>query len=83
MTSSSDTRPCQPVLAHLEQRQDYYLWVVASCPFCGEHHTHGGGSLDGDPRKLLGGRVAHCSTGSGGVYELFDTTSLVCMEPIN
>lgn len=44
--------------------KDYELEVVC-CPFCGDHHYHGGG----DDRKnlILGSRCSHCG---GGEYEL-------------
>src|SRR5262245_40090053 len=44
----------------LKRGEDVWLWVIERCPFCGEEHVHGGGSLDGNPRRLLGYRVAHC-----------------------
>lgn len=30
------------------------------CPYCGEAHTHGGGSIDEDWRRFLGHRHSHC-----------------------
>jgi hypothetical protein len=47
--------------AGLARDRDVWLWIVNPCPLCGRKHTHGGGSLDGDPRRLLGHRVAHCT----------------------
>ncbi len=44
----------------LERQGDRYLWVVLCCPICGRRHEHGAGSVDGNPRDLLGHRVAHC-----------------------
>jgi len=38
-----------------------WLWIVPRCPLCGKQHQHGGGQLTGDPRGLLGHRVAHCT----------------------
>lgn len=46
-----------------------YLWRVDSCPLCGGSHTHGGGSLDGDPYALLGHRAAHCHSTRGYVLQ--------------
>lgn len=40
-----------------------FLWVVKCCPHCGKTHVHGGGPGDGDPRRLLTHRVAHCVEG--------------------
>ena len=31
------------------------------CPYCGEHHLHGGGEIGEDWRTHLGHRVSHCS----------------------
>jgi hypothetical protein len=47
-------------LARLKRMPDVYLWIVDRCPLCAKKHIHGGGSLDGDPRRLLSHRVAHC-----------------------
>jgi hypothetical protein len=45
-------------------RGPLWTWVVARCPYCGKRHVHGGHVLSdpgiGDPRRWLGGRVAHC-----------------------
>lgn len=38
-----------------------YQWLVLQCPYCGRRHWHGGGLVDGDPRKQLGFRVPHCT----------------------
>jgi hypothetical protein len=46
--------------ARLSRQGDVWLWVVARCPVCGQRHVHGGGTIAGDPRELLGHRVAHC-----------------------
>jgi hypothetical protein len=40
--------------------REVWSWVVPCCPLCGREHWHGGGELGGDPRRLLGHRVAHC-----------------------
>ena len=39
----------------LKQREGWAcdIWVIASCPFCGQRHTHGAGD---------GFRLAHCVT---------------------
>jgi len=50
--------------ARLIKGHDCWLWVVDHCPLCGRQHAHGGGALDGDPRQLLGHRLAHCQEGS-------------------
>ena len=42
------------------KRTRYATWVIASCPFCGERHEHGGGPGEGDPREHLGYREPHC-----------------------
>ncbi len=36
------------------------LLHVASCPYCGRPHVHGGGRGDQDPRDFQGHRVSHC-----------------------
>ena len=48
-------------LAVLSRGRACYSWVVPRCPLCGRKHAHGGGDLAGDPRALLGHRVAHCT----------------------
>ena len=59
--------------AKLSRGPSCWLWTVRRCPFCGKGHQHGGGTLDGDPRALLGHRVAHCvGTGSNDGYVLVD-----------
>jgi hypothetical protein len=43
--------------------KDYpvWLWIVPTCPLCGEPHQHGAG-LDGDDHlSYLGHRTAHCA----------------------
>lgn len=37
--------------------------LKVKCPFCNETHTHGGGPIDGDPKRYLGDRVSHCHKG--------------------
>lgn len=49
--------------AVLERTSKVYLWRVPICPFCGKEHVHGGGSVSGDPRRLLSHRAVHCATG--------------------
>ncbi len=56
----------------LKKESDVYLWIIDKCPFCGKRHCHGGGSLDGDPRRLLGGRVPHCDHHQGLSYTLVE-----------
>ena len=55
-------------ICHLETCDDCHLWIVDTCPICGGRHTHGGGTPDKDPTRLLGHRVAHCldDKGMGG-----------------
>lgn len=37
------------------------IFRVIRCPFCGKTHEHGGmHKQEGDPRRMLGGRIAHC-----------------------
>lgn len=36
------------------------MWRVIRCPYCGHTHEHSAGSQGDDPRRHLGGRVAHC-----------------------
>jgi 5-methylcytosine-specific restriction endonuclease McrA len=47
----------------LKRGEVCWYWVIDRCPFCGTRHTHGGGPLDGDPRRLLGHRSQHCMEG--------------------
>lgn len=52
-----------------------FVWVVKECCLCLGRHIHGGGPLNGDPRALLGVRVAHCRhqpQSHAGVYALVD-----------
>ncbi len=44
--------------------------IVDSCPYCGKQHSHGGGPITGDWRRLLGHRVADC--GGRGGYVLLE-----------
>ena len=60
----------QPALAHLAKGHSCWLWVVDQCPYCGRRHIHGGGPLDGDPRAVIGARVAHCRNNRGREYLL-------------
>ncbi len=53
------TYPQAPAI--LRPSRGCYLWLVPRCPLCGKQHQHGGGQLTGDPRGLLGHRVAHCT----------------------
>ena len=63
--TDTTTTPSAP--ATLVRGRTYWLWRVRSCPHCGREHTHGGGAIDGDPRRLLGHRVAHCWAPGGYV----------------
>jgi 5-methylcytosine-specific restriction endonuclease McrA len=36
------------------------MWKVVRCPYCGHSHEHSAGENGDDPRRHLGGRVAHC-----------------------
>ena len=36
------------------------VWHVARCPFCRRPHDYAAGSLDSDPRGLLGLRLSLC-----------------------
>lgn len=47
----------------------FWRWMVTGCPYCGRHHWHGAGPLDGDPRLFLGHRNQYC--GLAG-YHLVD-----------
>lgn len=44
----------------LKQAKDGYVWIVKSCPYCGDCHHHSGGPLTDNPRNHLGYRVNHC-----------------------
>ncbi len=65
-----------PAPAILKPSRGCYLWLVPRCPLCGKQHQHGGGQLTGDPRALLGHRVAHCGgsqrPGAPWGYELVE-----------
>jgi len=55
----------------LKKTSRMYIWVVSECPYCGKRHEHGGGPVEGDPRKFLGPRESHCELGAtGGQYLL-------------
>jgi hypothetical protein len=43
----------------LKKTKTNFLWECL-CPYCGKKHTHGGGSIEDDPMKMLGHRVSHC-----------------------
>ena len=68
-------------LAVLKPSRGCYLWIVPRCPLCGKRHQHGGGYLTGDPRTLLGHRVAHCTgpqrPGESRGYELVEAVAQV------
>jgi hypothetical protein len=70
--------------AELKRGRACWLWIIKRCPFCGKLHSHGGGKLDGDPRRLLGSRVPHCVQQGSGIYDLTDNPELhgqtVCDE---
>jgi hypothetical protein len=63
-----------PAPAVLKRTAVCWHWVVPKCPLCGKKHTHGGGRLDQDPRRLLGHRVPHCPDppDAAGSYELVE-----------
>lgn len=58
--------------AILERSSVRLLWIIPICPRCAQRHIHGGGTLDGNPRALLGHRVAHCLDSDGISYELVE-----------
>jgi hypothetical protein len=47
--------------ATVKRSQGGWLLIIPRCPFCAKRHTHGGGSLDENPRRYLSSRVPHCS----------------------
>lgn len=53
--------------------------TVAECPFCGQPHYHGGGSLSEPPN--LGLRVGHCATGADRSYRLVLRAAEPGLEP--
>jgi hypothetical protein len=70
-------------LARLEHHPFGGVWIVASCPFCGREHRHGGGGASENPRDFLGHRNALClpgdvpptATASGG-YVLVEASAV-------
>ena len=52
--------PLAPVKLVTVSYSRYPYWRVIRCPYCDDIHEHGSGEGDGDPRRYLGGRVAHC-----------------------
>lgn len=70
--------PEAPPLArcHRMQGRDVWLWVIDACPYCGHSHTHGGGELAGNPRRLLGERVPHCAGDKTGLPNYILTEAL-------
>ena len=62
MTTSNpnETYPSAPAILVLGAGDWDFRWRVLYCPLCGRTHYHGGGSLSGDPRRLLTHRVSHC-----------------------
>lgn len=38
------------------------LWIVDSCPVCGQSHVHGAGTRSDDPTRFLGQRAANCAS---------------------
>lgn len=53
--------------AQLERGAENWIWAIDACPYCGHRHIHGGGSLYGDPRQLLGDRAPHCAGDKTGL----------------
>lgn len=51
--------------------------VTVLCPFCGKQHGHGVPGQDIGGAAQYGTRIAHCTTGEGGVYHLTDPHGLV------
>ena len=47
-------------LVTLEKGYTCNLWILESCPYCGDRHIHGAGRPDKNPRTLLSHRVSHC-----------------------
>jgi hypothetical protein len=48
--------------AVLERGKHSWIWVVPTCPYCGQCHTHYGGPLDGNPHRYLQWRArAYCN----------------------
>lgn len=62
-TPLSEYAPLAPVRL-VKENNKYWVWEVIRCPYCGGRHRHGisGGDIPphGDPRRSLGGRIAHC-----------------------
>lgn len=55
-------------------RGEWPRWQVHRCPYCGGRHDHSAGSPGDDPRRFLGGRIAHCFPDSGsGEYRLVES----------
>ena len=46
----------------------FWVWLIAECVVCGHRHLHGGGRVEGDPRRMLGHRSGAC-VGSGYLIE--------------
>jgi hypothetical protein len=43
--------------AYLERGRSAWVWVVPTCPYCGQAHAHYAGPLDSDPTHYLGPTV--------------------------
>lgn len=50
-----------------------WTWIIRSCPYCSQTHTHGAGRNG----TVAGSRVAHCATGSSPKpsYRITPTTT--------
>lgn len=67
------TPPTPPeAFATLQPSGSIWQWIIKSCPLCGRRHAHGGGPRAGDPRRLLGHRVAHCDDPNRLGYQLVE-----------
>jgi hypothetical protein len=51
----------QTAHAVLSRGDRSWSWIVATCPLCGDTHTHHGGNLREDPRLELGYTSAPCA----------------------
>lgn len=53
-----DGIPIVPV--RVKRTRDVNLLYLATCPYCGRQHVHGGGRPDQNPRDFEGHRLSHC-----------------------